>query len=101
MHAVVDALGPRFITASHAGLEVHDTRIRRDALQLDKSISPDVRERHRPRDGAVDLLGKLHVRAGFCDARFIDLWVARIGQDLIDAASGHDVSAKEDGKESF
>ena len=101
MHPVVDALGPALVAASHAGLEVHDARVGRDVLQLCQSISPDVRQIDRPWDGTVHFLGELDVRAGVRDHRFVDPGIVRMWQDLIDASSGHDVAAEEDGGESL
>ena len=48
-------------------------------------------------DWTIYLLGNFHEPSGILHITLADLGIARMSQDLIDAPSGHDVTAHEEG----
>lgn len=68
-------------------------------MALGERVAPDIGEIDWPRDRAVQLLGKCHIIFRRADVPFIKNGLAGIWQDLIDAATEHNVAAQEQGGE--
>jgi hypothetical protein len=76
------------------GFQVDDARGRTAAFQFGQGIAPHIAEVHRARQRAAGGLGQLQVGRGVADIGFVQLRVAGVGQDLIDAPAGHHVAAQ-------
>jgi len=79
--------------------QIDDARIRHDPLQLRQCIAPRVVESHGPLDRAIPALGQPDVVARIPNIGFVQPWIARMRQDLVDAAPGHHVAAQEQGQQ--
>src|SRR5262249_31573216 len=77
-----------------AGLEVHDSRIGVHRIQDRDRVTPRILGRGTARDRAGGLLGDRDVVARVCHVVFVELRIAGLGEDLIDPASQHDVTAQ-------
>jgi hypothetical protein len=66
-------------------------------MALGERVAPDIGEIDWPRDRAVQLLGKCHITFRRANVPFIKNGLAGIWQDLIDAATEHNVAAQEQG----
>ena len=96
VHAVVDALArPGLLAGGDGGLQIDDARRRLRPRDLLQRVAPDVGVVHRPCDGAVGALGDLHVAERGAHVGFVEVRLARVREDLIDAAAGHHVAAQE------
>ena len=66
-------------------------------MALGERVAPDIREIDWSRDCAVQLLGKCHIIFRRADMLLIKDGLAGIWQDLIDAATEHNVAAQGQG----
>jgi hypothetical protein len=96
VHAVVDAFCDVVITRRDAGFEIDEANVRCMAAQIIERIAPDVGYVARPRDRTVGALGKGDVVEGRFDKGLVQPRIGRVGEDLVDTPSGHNVSAQED-----
>ena len=94
VHFVVDALWRVIPVLGGAGFEIDDPRLRCCAAQLVESVAPDIRKVDRCRDRAVNPLSQLDIRLRGADIELAKKRIARMRQDVIDAASEHHVAAK-------
>lgn len=81
------------IAAGDGCLKIDDARIRPGLIEGCQRITPDIIPRHRPGDRSIGPLGQVHVSAGVADVGFVQRRIAGAGQDLIDSAAGHHISA--------
>ena len=87
VHAGVDALGPVPVADRDGRFQVNDARIGHDPFQLRQCIAPRVVECHGPLDRAIPVLGQPDVVARVPNIGFVQPWIARMRQDLVDAAT--------------
>ncbi len=95
MHTVVDPLRRRLVGTGYGGLQVHDPQIGGQRLEIGQQVAPDIAGRDVARDGSRGILGQPHVISGIGDPVFEQPGIRRCGQDLVYAATGHDVAAEE------
>ena len=97
VHPVEDGLRERGVVARrHGGLEVDDARVRPAGLELGERVAPDVVESRRTRDRPARGLGEFDVAARGDRVFLEEPRVARVRQDLVDAAAGHRVAGQEE-----
>ena len=96
MHAVVNAFSrPRIVARRHRRLEIDDSRIGPHSLELGQRIAPDIREFDAAIERAGRTLGQCDIVAGGPRITFEQVWLTGVRENLIDAATGHHITAEE------
>ncbi|MNJ63243.1 hypothetical protein D3C77_591310 [compost metagenome] len=90
----MDALGLQSAPARHRRLQVDQSQIRLALAQRLQRHAPDIAERHRAWHRPVAPFRQLHIVAGILDPGLVKLGLARMRQDLVDAAGQHQVAAQ-------
>ncbi len=96
VHAVMDVLArPSVLSGGDGRFQIDNPRLRKHMLKFRQRIAPDVGEVDRPHDRPRDLFGDLHVAQRRSHVGLVEIWLARVREDLIDPAPGHDVATQE------
>ncbi len=94
MHPVIHRLRPEISAGGGAGLEIDDARGRRGRAQDRQCVAPDVVEADVAADRTVRALGQAHVCLGGAHVGFPQQRIDRVRQDLVNAASEHDIATE-------
>src|SRR5213078_4609986 len=95
MHAIMNSFaGPWCFGRGDGRIEIDKSEIDLCVLQPAQRITPDVSEAQRTRYRFVCFLSKLDMLTRDAHVRFVQNWIHRMRQRLINAAPCHDVAAE-------
>ena len=99
-HPVVNGLAGREVAAAgDAGLQVDHPDIWGQVLEDPQGIPPGPGKAGRPRDRPVSPLRQSHIRPRVIDVSLAQFRADRMRENLIDASTGHHVTAQEQGQQ--
>src|SRR6185369_5746488 len=85
-----------FVTPSDAGFQIHYPGIRFGVVHRGERVAPGPGEVDRARNRSVHRLGQRDVFVGILDVKLGKGRIARMRQDLVDAATHHHVAAEKE-----